>query len=174
MINQNDLKYFIELVKSLHVSRAAERLGVTQPTLSHCLKRLEAETKTQLFLRSKKGLTLTDSGRRLSERSAELIQKWDEVLLSAQNEVEKIAGTIRLGCHSAVAQYTLHLFLGDFLKQFSEVTVNLSHGLSRHIAEDVISQKLDIAFVVNPMAHPDFDFQRVTRSLESSLMIKSG
>jgi len=100
MINQTDLKYFVELSKSLHVSRAAERLGVTQPALSHCLRRIEDETKIQLFTRSKKGLTLTDAGRRLAERASELIQKWDEVLLPAQNEVAKVAGVIRLGCHS--------------------------------------------------------------------------
>ncbi len=155
MINQTDLKYFLELSKSLHVSRAAERLGVTQPTLSHCLKRIEAETKTQLFIRSKKGITLTDSGRRLAERATELILKWDEVLLSAQNEVQKVAGVIRFGCHSAVAQYTLPFFLPDLLKRYPDLTFQFSHGLSRHMAEDVISQKLDAAFVVNPVAHPD-------------------
>lgn len=155
MINQTDLKYFLELSKSLHVSRAAERLGVTQPTLSHCLKRIETETKTQLFIRSKKGIALTDSGRRLAERATELILKWDEVLLSAQNEVQKVAGVIRFGCHSAVAQYTLPLILPKFLNQFPELTFQFSHGLSRHMAEDVISQKLDAAFIVNPISHPD-------------------
>ncbi len=163
MINQIDLKYFLELTKTLHVSRAAERLGVTQPTLSHCLKRLEEETKTPLFLRSKKGLTLTSAGQRMAEQTVELIQKWQDVLVSAQNEVQKASGTIRLGCHSAVAQYTLPNFLPDFLKKYPEVTFSFTHGLSRHMVEDVISQKLDIAFVINPVSHPDLIIKEVAK-----------
>lgn len=163
MINQTDLKYFIELAKTLHVSRSAERLGVTQPTLSHCLKRLELETKTQLFVRSKKGLALTDSGRRLAEQANALIQKWDEVLLSAQNEVQKVKGMIRLGCHTAVAQYTLAFFMAEFMKKNPEIYFSLSHGLSRHMTEDVISQKIDIAFVVNPVPHPDLIIKEISK-----------
>lgn len=163
MINQTDLKYFLELSRTLHVSRAAERLGMTQPALSHCLKRIEQETKLALFIRTKKGLFLTDAGRRLADRAEELIQKWDDVLLAAQNEVQKVAGLIRFGCHSAVAQYTLPLFLADFLKQYPELTLQLSHGLSRHMAEDVISQKLDAAFVVNPVPHLDLIIKEISR-----------
>ena len=163
MINQNDLKYFIELSRTLHVSRAAERLGMTQPALSHCLKRIEQETKLALFIRTKKGLFLTDAGRRLADRAEELIQKWDDVLLAAQNEVQKVAGLIRFGSHPAVAQYTLPFFLAAFLKQYPELTLQLSHGLSRHMAEDVISQKLDAAFVVNPVPHLDLIIKEISR-----------
>lgn len=163
MISQTDLKYFLELSRTLHVSRAAERLGITQPALSHCLKRIERETKLALFIRTKKGLYLTDAGHRLADRAEELIQKWDDVLLAAQNEVQKVAGLIRFGCHTAVAQYTLPLFLADFLKQYPELTFQLSHGLSRHMAEDVISQKLDAAFVVNPVPHLDLIIKEISR-----------
>lgn len=163
MINQTDLKYFLELCKTLHVSRAAERLGITQPALSHCLKRIEEETRLSLFIRTKKGLFLTDAGKRLSERAEELIQKWDDVLLAAQNEVEKVAGLIRFGCHSAVAQYTLPLFLGDFLQKYPDLNLLLSHGLSRHMSEDVVSQKLDAAFVVNPVPHLDLIIKEISR-----------
>lgn len=163
MINQTDLKYFLEISKTLHVSRAAERLGVTQPTLSHCLKRIELEAKTQLFIRSKKGLTLTNAGRRLADHAVELIQKWDEVLLSAQNEVQKVSGVIRFGCHTAVAQYTLPHIAAEFLKKYPEINLNFSHGLSRHMAEDVVSQKLDAAFVVNPVAHPDLIIKEISK-----------
>lgn len=163
MINQTDLKYFLELSRTLHLTRSAERLGVTQPALSHCLHRIEDEVKTELFIRSKKGLVLTQAGQRLAERAQELIEKWDEVLLSAQSEVEKVAGTIRLGCHTAVAQYTLPLFLGDFLKKYSDVSLELVHGLSRHMTEQVISRKLDVAFVVNPVPHLDLIMKEIAK-----------
>ncbi len=155
MINQTDLKYFIELAKTQHVSRSAERLGVTQPTLSHCMKRLETELGTTLFLRSKKGIQLTAAGLRLQKSANELVLMWSEVLKSAKDEVDQVKGTIRLGCHTAVAQYALPPLLPTFLKKYPEIHFALSHGLSRHMTEMVVSSQLDLAIVVNPISHLD-------------------
>ena len=69
MINSDDLKYFIELAKTQHVTRASERLGISQPALSHCINRLETEMGCDLFIRSKKGVTLNANGQRLFQSS---------------------------------------------------------------------------------------------------------
>lgn len=163
MINQTDLKYFVELATTLHVSRSAERLGVTQPTLSHCLKRLEEETGSELFIRSKKGISLTAAGQRLFGQAQELIHKWDQVLQSVKDEVDQISGVIRLGSHSAVAQYTLPQVLPQFLKKNPEINFILHHGLSRHLTESVVSSLIDVAFVVNPVSHPDLIIKEVAK-----------
>jgi DNA-binding transcriptional LysR family regulator len=163
MINQNDLKYFIELAQSQHVSRAAERLGVSQPALSHCMKRIEQETGLSLFLRSKKGVTLTAAGLRLFESSQTLLQNWQDVILAAKNEMQEISGVIRLGCHTAVAQYTLPKFLPRFLKSNPQVTFQLEHGLSRHINEAIISGSVDVGLVVNPISHPDLVIKEILK-----------
>jgi DNA-binding transcriptional LysR family regulator len=163
MINQTDLKYFLELSKTLHMSRAAERLGISQPTLSHCLKKIENETGIVLFTRTKKGVTLTQAGQRVFEKAEDLIQKWNEVLSSAKSENEEVAGMIRLGCHTAVAQYTLPKILPQFLKDNPAVNLQLQHGLSRHINEAVISDRLDIGVVVNPSPHPDLIIKEMTK-----------
>jgi DNA-binding transcriptional LysR family regulator len=106
---------------------------------------------------------LTNAGKRLAEHATELIQKWDDVLLSAQNEVQKVSGSIRLGCHTAVAQYTLPFFFAEFMHKYPEINFQLSHGLSRHMAEDVISEKIDAAFVINPVSHPDLIIKEISK-----------
>ncbi len=163
MINQTDLKYFLEVAKTLHLTRASERLGISQPALSHCLKRIEAETEVSLFVRSKKGVTLTKAGERLAEGAEELIQRWDQILAKAQSEIHDVAGKIRLGCHSAVAQYTLTIFLPDFLMSYPEISLELSHGLSRHMVEAVLSDKVDVAIAVNPSQHNDLVIKEVLK-----------
>lgn len=155
MINQTDLKYFLEVAKTLHVSRAAERLGITQPALSHCLKRIEEETRLELFTRSKKGVLLTAAGERFFYHAKELVSKWDDLLRAAQEEVHEIRGNIRLGCHSAVAQYALPSLLPDFLQKFPDLSVTLTHGLSRHVTEMIVNSQLDVGVVVNPVANPN-------------------
>lgn len=79
MINADDLRYFIELAKTLHVTRASERLGVSQPALSHCINRLETEKGRELFIRSKKGVTLNASGLKLYQASANLLKEWENL-----------------------------------------------------------------------------------------------
>jgi DNA-binding transcriptional LysR family regulator len=163
MIHPEALKYFLELAKTLHMSRAADRLGVTQPTLSHSLKRLEDQVGQPLFLRSKKGLQLTTAGERLREKAQDLLHSWEAVLTSVQDEVSEVKGRLRLGCHTAVAEYTLPLFLPEFLKEYPEVKLTLQHGLSRHMTEMVVSSQLDVAIAVNPQEHPDLVIKELTR-----------
>lgn len=155
MINYVDLKYFIEVARTQHLSKAAERLGVTQPALSYSLKRIEAEMNLSLFERSKKGVKLTPAGLRLLEKSQELLDLWEQTKNAAQNEMHQASGLIRLGCHTAVAQYTLPEILPQFLKNYPEIKIQLEHGLSRHMNEAIIADRLDVGFVINPTEHPD-------------------
>jgi LysR family transcriptional regulator, cell division regulator len=163
MINPTDLKYFIELAKTQHVSKAAERLGVSQPALSHCMKRIEQEMGLTLFLRSKRGVTLTAAGQKLLDSSHLLLQNWQSVLLSAKNEMHEVSGLIRLGCHTAVAQYTLPHFLPAFLRYHPQISFQLQHGLSRHINEAILSGQLDVGLVVNPTPHSDLVIKEILK-----------
>lgn len=163
MINSIELEYFIELTRTLHMSRAAERLGITQPGLSHSLKKMEEQMGVQLFLRSKRGLSLTPAGKRVLEKVDQLKNLWQEVVESASDETEKVKGVIHLGCHTAVAQYTLPHLLKTFLSENKSVSFQLHHGLSRHINELVISNQLDVGFVVNPSPHSDLIIKEVLK-----------
>jgi DNA-binding transcriptional LysR family regulator len=161
MISQTDLKYFLELAKTLHLTRSAERLAVTQPTLSHSLKRLENEIGCDLFVRSKKGLKLTSAGENLRNSADDLVSRWEAIKSSALNEVQFEQGVVKIGCHPAVAQYTLKEFLPELLKPYPKIQVQLVHGLSRHITEQVISSVLDVALAVNPIEHPDLIIKEI-------------
>lgn len=155
MFSPTELEYFIEIAGTAHLSRAAERLGVTQPALSHCVKRMEESLGTPLLIRSKKGVKLTDAGNRLLREANQMKLQWKNLKQSILNEVEQPQGLIRLGCHSAVAQYTLPNFLPKFLASYPDIQIHLNHGLSRHMTEMVISDQLDVAIVVNPVRHDD-------------------
>ena len=162
MINQTDLKYFLELSQTLHLTRASERLGITQPALSHCLKRLELDLNCQLFIRSKKGVQLTPAGSKLKQSANSMIQQWENLRQNISDDIETPQGVIKLGVHSAVAQYSLN-FLGSFMKKNPAIEVKLTHGLSRHMTEQVVSSVLDVAFAVNPSPHPDLIIKEICR-----------
>jgi DNA-binding transcriptional LysR family regulator len=155
MINEQDIKYFIEIAHSLNITRASERLGVTQPTLTQALGRLERELDSELFHRSKKGVHLTKAGERLLASSQQLLMEWEKIFAAVKNSELQVTGRYKLGVHSAVARYTLPVFLKDLLQENPQLEIHLRHDLSRKIAEEVISWKLDLGLVINPPPHPD-------------------
>ena len=153
--NANDLYFFLEVAQTGNLSRAAERLGVSQPALSQAMKRLETCFENQLLLRSKSGVVLTKSGQKLSQRARMLLESWQELKDEALKDEDQVRGVYGLGVHSSVALYTLPHFCAELLAEFPHLEMRLEHDLSRKITEMVISFKLDFGLVVNPVAHPD-------------------
>lgn len=150
-----DLAYFIEVATTLNVSRAAERLGISQPSLSLAMQRLEHAVGAPLLSRSKRGVTLTQPGKQLLHHARSLLQSWDEVKAGALASVSEIQGSYVIGCHPSVALNCMAALLPDLMQQHPKLAVSLRHDLSRKVAEDVVSHKADIGIVVNPVAHPD-------------------
>jgi DNA-binding transcriptional LysR family regulator len=161
--NPTDLRYFFEAARSLNLSRAAERLGVGQPTVSQAIKRLESSFGTSLFDRYKTGVRLTSAGKRLysSGRTAiEHLERLKEEVLSSEVAIE---GSYSIGCHVSVGLYALPAFLKTVMIENPRLEVRLSHGLSREVTEDVISFRTDFGIVVNPSRHPDLVIKELCR-----------
>ncbi|MCB0412909.1 MAG: LysR family transcriptional regulator [Bdellovibrionales bacterium] len=153
MINSQDLTYFMQIAKEGHLSKAAQTLGVTQPTLSHSLKKIENELGLELFIRSKKGVKLTAPGEKLYQHGHEFLLHWNQLFEQLHNEVNVVQGLIKLGCHTAVAKYTLPNFIPKLTKNYPKLKIQLFHDLSRNITAKVIADEIDIGIVVNPIEH---------------------
>jgi DNA-binding transcriptional LysR family regulator len=173
MLGPRDLRFFMEVSRTLNVTRASERLGMSQPAISHFLKRLENEIGASLFERSKTGLTLTPAGRKLQESARELLGEWDRLLGAVREDEGRLSGLYRIGCHPAVGAYTLPGLVKDLQAKHPAIEFHFRHGLSRHVAEDVISHRLDLGIVVNPPAHPDLVIRELCTD-EITLWAKKG
>ncbi|MEM6730382.1 MAG: LysR family transcriptional regulator, partial [Myxococcota bacterium] len=101
----HDLHYFLEVADTKNISRAAERLGLRQPTLSQALKRLEAHLGVPLFIRRKTGVELTHAGKRLVVEARGLLEHWQHVQAVAQREEVELSGRYSLGVHASVAMF---------------------------------------------------------------------
>lgn len=172
MLGADELRLFIEAAKTLNMTRAAERVGLSQPALSQSIQRMERQLGMTLFLRSKKGLRLTKTGERLFERGEGLVREWENLHRILTAEGESIAGLVRLGCHQSVALYALPMFLPTMQARFPDIDLQMKHGLSRHVAEDLISGRLDAGIVVNPPAHPDLVIKEILKD-EVTVWVKS-
>lgn len=153
--NPSEVRYFLEVSSTLNISRAAERLGITQPTLSLSIQRLEHTVGTPLLLRGKTGVRLTKAGARFAAQAKGLLDQWEKIRAEALSEESEIKGKVTIGCHASVALYSVGGFAGQLLRDHPELELTFQHDLSRKITERVISFEIDCAIVVNPVAHPD-------------------
>ncbi len=154
LASPTELYYFNEVCHTLNFSRASERLGISQPSLSLAIKRLETFIGTPLFLRIKTGVKLTKAGRQLHTHSHALLTLWERVKAESLASCQEVQGSITLGCHPTVARHILPQLLPDFFAAYPHVEIALVHDLSRKIVEGVINLSIDVGIVVNPVRHP--------------------
>lgn len=151
----NEIMYFIELAKTLNFSRASTRIGISQPSLSVAIKRLEHAINAELFIRDKHRVILTQAGKNLLSHSNQLLQLWNMTRANCLVSQKEIQGSITLGCHPSVALSLLPKCVPNLMSSYPKLDIQLRHDLSRKITEEVINLTIDIGVVVNPIQHPD-------------------
>lgn len=146
---------FIEISKTKNITKAAQRLGVTQPSLSQSLRRLEENIGEPLVMRSKVGVELSLAGKEFLKYANQLLSLWQDAKINTQKSTHVVQGNVKIGCHTAVGLYTLSDFLPSLIKQHEKLEITLVHDLSRKICQMVQEHELDLGLVINPMEHPD-------------------
>lgn len=159
----NDITYFIEVTETKNITRASERLGITQPSLSAALQRLEHAVGARLLLRSRSGVELTKAGKEFIWRARGLLSTWEQIKSDTTKHDQMVSGQYSLGCHPSVALYSLGKLLPGLLQDYPSLEIRLHHDLSRKIAERVISYEIDFGIVVNPVRHPDLVIRPLCR-----------
>ncbi len=159
--NLTDLRYFLEVAKTANITRASERLGVTQPSLTVAIQRLEGKSGTTLLDRSRKGVFLTRQGEALVKAGERMLTEWERELRGISQGSTIPIGSYTLGSHISVAQYALPETLAKTLATFTKLEFRLKHDLSRKITESVISRECDIGLVINPVSHPDLVMHKI-------------
>jgi LysR family transcriptional regulator, cell division regulator len=161
LATSTEIEYFVEVYKTQHVSKAAIRLGITQPTLTLSLQKLEEKLGAKLFHRTKQGVVPTEQGTLFYRKSHVLLDYWGEVHRGIHRSTSEIFGRFKVGCHQSVGAYTLPKFLDRLRKEAPGIEVELVHDVSRKITEGVVSYNIDIGFVVNPTRHPDLVLKKL-------------
>ncbi len=161
LATSTEIEYFVEVYQTRHVSKAAIRLGVSQPTLTLSLQKLEEKLGTKLFHRTKQGVVPTEQGTLFYRKSHTLLEYWGEAQKGIYRSTSEIFGRFKVGCHQSVGAYVLPKFLDNLHAQAPGIEVELAHDFSRKITEGVVSYNIDIGFVVNPFRHPDLVLKKL-------------
>jgi DNA-binding transcriptional LysR family regulator len=151
-----DLQYFETIAETGHLGSAAEKLFRTQPALSKCIDRLEAELGTELFQREGRRLRLTPVGEVLLARARVLRRTMEEATREVSDFAKGVMGNVRVGSAATAAEYLLPEACSELLTQAPGVTVDLVIGMNDVLREALRTGQLDI--VVGPLSKREMEF----------------
>jgi DNA-binding transcriptional LysR family regulator len=111
------LRYFVAVAEEGSLTRAAERLFVSQPALTKQIKQLEAQLGIQLFVRSRAGMALTEPGRALAERVPSVLSAWDQVRRETNDAARRAARVLRVGFLASAANEATQQIIAAFARR---------------------------------------------------------
>ncbi len=132
-INQlslRDLEYLITISEELHFGRAAQRLHVSQPTLSEQIKKLEAQLEVKFFERTNRSVQLTPQGLELVELGRKVLKEAQNFIRLARNKREPLCGEFHLGAIATVGPYYLPYIIAPLRKAFPELELIIHEGMT--------------------------------------------
>ncbi len=144
--NLNSLLAFVTVAREGSVSRAAEVLNLTQPALSHQIKRLSEETGVTYFKRVPHGLDLTPDGKALLPKAEAVLSAMAEFRQSASSQVGQVAGKLRIGTIVDPEFIRLGRLLSQLGETYPGIATELVHGISGEILEKLRRHQIDAGF----------------------------
>ena len=148
MLDFELLRAFVTVAECGGFHRAAERLNLTQSTVSQQIKRLELETKRPLFRRTTRSVALTDDGEMLLGEARRLLQL--EETARHRLGAPRLSGTVRLGVVGEVAEGSLPSALARFAALHRGVKLEVQIGLSMELIEQLNAGRLDLVCAARP------------------------
>ncbi|MBC17480.1 MAG: LysR family transcriptional regulator [Desulfovibrio sp.] len=149
------LNTFVIVAEEGHLTRAAERLHASQPTVSAHIKSLEEELETRLFIRTPKGMQLTEAGERLLMKAQNVLNAARELRLEARNMGDELVGDISMGLNTDAEYLQIVPLLKSLGEEHPKVTLLIQQSGSTSVQGAIRKGKLDCGFIFGAPRHKD-------------------
>jgi DNA-binding transcriptional LysR family regulator len=153
------LRAFVTVAHEGNLTRAAERLHLTQPAVSLQIKSLQASLKLQLFSRTSAGMTLTDDGTKLLPYAERVMESVAEFRQGAASLHSTLTGTLAIGTILDPEFIRLGAFLKRLVETYPQLSTQLQHGMSGWVMQQVKAGALDVGFHIGT---PGKEFHHLT------------
>lgn len=154
----HQLKTFVAVAREGSITRASERIYLSQPAVSAHIKAIEDTLGITLFERTSRGMSLTCAGQRLLSKAEQTLDAQRELIEEATRikarSKGRLTGKLRLGVGSNSSTEALGRLLTDLFDSHPEMEVALQHGTSLEVLEGIRKGSLDVGFY-NEAGEPD-------------------
>lgn len=157
------LRYFLAAAQERNITRAADILHVTQPTLSRQLMDLERELGTTLMIRGKNGLTLTDDGIFFQQRAEEIVELAERLERSFVERNADVSGQIAIGASEAVGSRLFARLIKQFSDKYPMVQFQLYNEMADNIKDRLDKGLVDVGLLLEPVDTLKYDFVRLSQ-----------
>ena len=157
------LRYFTAIARTGSFTRAAEELGIAQPSLSQQIRTLEKQIGSPLFERLGRSVRLTAHGEALRQPAADILQQVAEAKSSLDQLQEGVRGRLRVGVIPTIMPYLIAPRVGEFSRRFPDVDLQFTEDTTLHLIEKLQSGDIDLAISGLPVRNPDIVCSELTR-----------
>jgi len=144
------LRYFLEIAREESMTRAAQTLHISQPTLSRTMKELESELGRQLFVRSSYSIRLTDEGMLLRKRAEDLLAMADKISDEFRSLDALSRGEVYIGCAESHLISYLARAVSSVYEKHPGIHYHITSGGTEHVSEKLDKGLYDFAVIVEP------------------------
>lgn len=146
-------EYLLAICEHGNMLRASKRLGVTQPTLSIMLRKLETELDIDIFDRSTQPLRLTEAGKQVVKQAKEILKAAETLRQTVAEQRNLLTGRLKIGVIPTVAPYFVPRFLQYFLDnpRHTELETSLSEMKTEDIIPALLENEIDMAVMATPI-----------------------
>ena len=150
MTNLNLYKCFCAVADEKNISKASEKLFISQPAVSFAIKELEQSLNQKLFIRKSKGVLLTTFGEILYNKVKPALQVFDEAETNAEQFSLLQEGIVRIGSNSSNANQYLVKYLIEFVKAYPNMRVTMIRDNKEALLNKLKNNELDLIFIDKP------------------------
>ena len=164
------LQYFLAVCREENISRAADMLHLTQPTLSRQIAQLEEELGTTLFIRGRH-LTLTEDGMKLRRRAEEVVQMIDRIE-SEYRAQEELTGVVSIGAGGLSSFQSLADLIEGFQKKYPRVQFDFYTNNAEFVKERLERGLLDFGLLLEPVDITKYNYIRMNEKERWGLLLR--
>lgn len=157
------LRYFLTVVREESITKAAEALHITQPTLSRQLAQMEEDMGVRLFDRGTRKIVLTNEGILMRRRAEEILELVDKTRHEITSQQEAVEGTVSIGSGDLGAVQILPGMIRSFHEKYPKVDFDLYTATADHIKERMDQGLTDVGLLLEPVNMEKYDFIRLEK-----------
>lgn len=161
MIETRLLQYFLAVAEEQSITKAAEYLHISQPTLSKQMMDLEENLGKQLFIRGRKKVTLTEEGTYLRGRAQEIISLMDKTESAFRENEQSITGDVYIGCGEYRSTFSIMQIIRSIQEEYPDICFHFFSGNADAIIERLDKGLLDMGFLLDPEVTPRYDYRKL-------------
>lgn len=165
------LNYFLIVAREENITKAAQILHITQPTLSRQLMQLEKELGVKLFQRGKHNIYMTEEGMLFRRRAQELVNLAEKAKCELSQTGDHLTGEIAIGCNESQSMNELASLISEFRKEHSMVQFLIRSGSNNQVREWLEQGSIDMGLFVEPVDVEKFTYVRMCNKDQWGILV---